>query len=53
VDYLEVDGTTINPFEIKYGISTSLSRGAKSFQDAYSVPVKLVNRENYLDFLEL
>jgi len=53
VDYLEVDGTTINPFEIKYGISSSLSRGAKSFQDAYAVPVKLVNRGNYLDFLGL
>ena len=53
VDYLEVDGKAIKPFEIKYGVSTSLSRGAKTFQDAYSVPVKVVNRENYLDFLEL
>jgi len=53
VDYLEIEGKTINPFEIKIGISKSLSRGAKNFQDSYSVPVKLVNRENYLDFLEL
>ncbi len=52
VDYLEVDGSAIKPFEIKYSASSILSRGAKTFQDVYSVPVQLVNRENYLDFLK-
>jgi hypothetical protein len=53
VDYLEIEGSAIKAFEIKYGATPSLSRGAKTFQDAYSVPVQLVNRENYLDFIEL
>lgn len=53
VDYLEIQGSAIKAFEIKYGAASSLPRGAKTFQDAYSVPVQLVNRENYLDFIEL
>ena len=53
VDYLEIEGSAIKAFEIKYGTTPSLPREAKTFQDAYPVPVQLVNRENYLSFIEL
>jgi len=53
VDYLErqSDSPAMTAFEFKYGAG-GLSRGAASFQKQYSSPVKLINRENYSDFLK-
>lgn len=52
VDYLEKPLTPgkVQAFEIKYA-QEGLSRGAKVFSEAYAVPVTLVNKENYLDFI--
>lgn len=53
VDYLErqLDQPRPQAFEFKYGAG-GLSRGAASFRNQYSLPVKLVNRQNYSDFLK-
>lgn len=52
VDYLERKATSadLRAFEFKYGTG-KVSRGAQSFTRSYHIPVALVNRENYLDFL--
>lgn len=53
VDYLEEAGAgQIRAFELKYGSST-LPRGAASFKNTYGVDVKLINQDNYLDFILL
>lgn len=51
VDYLE-KGTNqeLKAFEFKYGVGV-LSRGAGSFTGDYGVAVKLISRDNYLDFI--
>jgi hypothetical protein len=51
VDYIEEIGAgKIQAYEFKYGLS-NLSRGAESFQKTYAVEVKLINMENYLNFI--
>ncbi|MBI5465190.1 ATP-binding protein [Candidatus Gottesmanbacteria bacterium] len=52
VDYLEkhLKDTKLKAFEIKYK-RRSLSRGAKIFSQNYNQPVKLITKENYLDFI--
>ena len=52
VDYLErrMDTPQMTAFEFKYG-GGRLSRGAASFKKRYKLPVILINRKNYLDFL--
>jgi predicted AAA+ superfamily ATPase len=52
VDYLERPLTPekMQAFEIKY-TQEVLSRGAKIFSETYAVPVTLINKENYLDFI--
>jgi predicted AAA+ superfamily ATPase len=52
VDYLEKPptATDIQAYEIKHTQSTP-SKGAGVFSRDYGVPVSVVNRENYLDFI--
>lgn len=52
VDYLERPSGqgTVRAFEIKYG-SESPSKSAASFSKAYGIPVSVVSRANYLDFI--
>lgn len=52
VDYLErkTDSSQISAYEFKAGIG-KLSKGAGSFQKQYHVPVKLINKDNYLKFI--
>ncbi len=51
VDYIEESGAgQIQAFEIKFG-SSARTRGAESFRRAYALDVRLINPENYLDFL--
>jgi len=53
VDYLEETGAGgIEAFELKMGLS-KLRRGAHSFMREYEVGVRLVNQENFLDFLRI
>ena len=54
VDYLERVRTTkkMQAFEIKYR-HQSLSRGSQAFSQKYQLPVQLVNKENYLDFISV
>ena len=51
VDYVEKSYTDpLSAYEFKYqGIA--LSKGAHMFEAAYHTKVKLINRDNYLDFL--
>lgn len=51
VDYVEgFSGKAMQAFEFKYGGRT-LSKGTKSFVNAYKLKVKLISKENYLDFI--
>jgi len=52
IDYLEkpLYQKNIQAFEIKSGRNT-LSKGAKSFTNNYNIPVNVINRNNYLDFV--
>lgn len=52
VDYLEkpLAEKEMLAFEIKY-VQEVLSRGAKVFSETYGMPVRLINKENYLDFI--
>lgn len=52
VDYLENPAVqnVRRAFEIKYGGDT-LSKGAASFSREYGIPVSVVNKTNYLDFV--
>jgi len=51
VDYVEEMGAgQIQAFEFKFG-SATLGRSAEAFNNAYSVDVKLINQDNYLDFI--
>ncbi len=52
VDYIEKPTSKqIKAFEFKYGAG-SLSRGTSSFASEYGIPVRLINKENYLDFIQ-
>lgn len=53
VDFLErpLEGV-MRAFEIKY-TQTTLSRGARAFSKMYKIPVHLINKDNYLDFIQL
>jgi predicted AAA+ superfamily ATPase len=52
VDYVEkpLDGD-LQAYEFKY-TETTLSRGAHTFITDYKTSVKLINKENYLDFIK-
>lgn len=51
VDYIEKPlSASLQAYEFKYGLQ-ALSKGADSFTKAYQVPVQLVNKENYLQFI--
>lgn len=51
VDYIEQAASLeLKAFEFKSG-SGLLSKGAKSFTGEYGTKVKLINKENYLDFI--
>jgi predicted AAA+ superfamily ATPase len=53
VDYLEKKSAgSLAAFEIKY-TREFLSRGARTFGKQYRLPVKLITRKNYLNFLEV
>ena len=52
VDYIEKTfNTPLEAYEFKYG-SGLLSRGAHSFMKKYGIKVKLINTQNYLEFIE-
>lgn len=51
VDYIEkVTSSSLKAFEFKYGPGF-LSKGTDSFIKKYGIKVNLVNRENYLEFI--
>jgi len=51
VDYIEKPlNKDRQAFEFKYA-SATLSRGAHSFMKNYNIPVKLINKNNYFDFI--
>lgn len=50
IDYLEEQNGSRQPFEFKYS-AKNLSRGASSFTKKYQSKVKLVNRENFPEFI--
>lgn len=50
VDYLEISGGVISPWEFKYNSSANISTGAKVFERNYHTKVKKVDPKNYLDF---
>ncbi len=52
IDLIEKSKTTakLNAFEIKYQ-NTKLSRGTKEFLKAYPIPIKVININNYKEFL--
>jgi predicted AAA+ superfamily ATPase len=51
VDYIEESQAgKMRAYEFKFG-SSDLGRGAESFTGSYMTEVKLINQENYLDFL--
>lgn len=51
VDYIEkATNKGLRAFEFKYGTG-SLSKGAGSFTNDYKISVKLINTENYLEFI--
>ena len=49
VDYLEMTDKKLFAFEFKWGKSSG--RTPKAFREGYGVSAKIVNRENYLDFI--
>lgn len=49
IDYLEITGGVISPWEFKYSPSASLSSGAKVFEKLYHTKIKKVDSKNYLD----
>lgn len=52
VDYIEKSpGEQLKAFEFKYK-SGLLSKGSRSFIKQYGIPVKLINQENYLEFVD-
>lgn len=52
VDYIEkVTNKDIEAFEFKYSGNT-LSKGANSFVSEYKTAVKLINKDNYLEFIQ-
>ncbi|MDP4010655.1 MAG: ATP-binding protein [Candidatus Roizmanbacteria bacterium] len=51
VDYIEkTPNKDTGAYEFKYSYGT-LSRGASSFSGKYGLPVNMISRENYLDFI--
>lgn len=51
VDYIEKPlGEPLRAYELKCG-SDALDRGARSFQQQYQTPVRLINQDNYLHFV--
>jgi len=51
VDYIEKPvSAPLSAYEFKYQ-GDQLSRGSYSFAEAYDTPVKLINSEDYLDFI--
>ena len=48
VDYIEIRGDIISPWEFKYNPSTSVSAGAKVFEKSYQAKVKKIDPDNYL-----
>ena len=51
VDYLEIPSAqALRAFEIKYGDERP-SKGAASFVKAYGVPVNVISKNNYLNFI--
>lgn len=50
VDWVETRGEKVQAFEFKW-TKKSLIRGSRAFQDAYKVPVQVISRDNYLDFV--
>lgn len=52
IDYLERQSSErqMQAFELKYA-GNRISRGAVSFSKEYKLPVNLINRENYLEFI--
>lgn len=52
VDFIEEgQAGEIRAYEFKFG-ALELGRGADAFSRAYDSPVRLVNQENYLDFIQ-
>lgn len=52
VDYLEkATNEKLKAFEFKYGVG-SLSKGAGSFISEYKTPVELIDKKNYLEFIQ-
>ena len=49
IDYVEESQGSLTGYEIKWG--QGRIRAPKSWIEAYKADVKLVNRENYLDFI--
>jgi hypothetical protein len=53
VDYVEkVYNKPLTAYEFKYQ-GSRLKKGAYSFKNAYNTEVKLINNENYLNFISL
>lgn len=50
VDYIETDAETIRAFEFKYS-QKGINAGSKSFTRNYNTTVKLINRNNYPEFI--
>lgn len=52
VDYIEkVTNKNMEAFEFKYS-GNALSKGAGSFVNEYNTQVKLINKNNYLEFIQ-
>lgn len=49
VDYLEIVNEKLSAFEFKWGKGSN--RTPKAFREGYGVSAKIINRENYLDFV--
>lgn len=49
VDYLELSNGQISAFEFKWGKGSN--RTPKAFREGYGVSAKIINRENYFDFV--
>lgn len=50
IDWMELSGGKLAAFEFKWGESGRI-KTPKNFRDSYGIEAKLVNRENYLDFI--
>lgn len=50
VDYIETNAETIRAFEFKYS-QKGINTGSKSFTRNYNTTVKLINRNNYPEFI--